>query len=234
MDQTSLTINAQDGSGQFSAYVAQPQKEKAPALVVIQEIFGINENMRQICDSLAGQGFLAVAPDLFWRIEPGIQLTDQKQEHWDRAFELYQAFDVDKGMDDIAATIAQLRQDPRGNGHVGAIGYCLGGLLAYLTAARTDADACVGYYGVGIHEKLDEADKIKKPVILHIAEEDGFVDKDAQKKMHDGLDGHPQVTLYDYAGVDHAFARPGGTHEDKDAANLANQRTIDFLTAQLA
>ncbi|MGF1606398.1 MAG: dienelactone hydrolase family protein [Rhodothalassiaceae bacterium] len=228
-----LTIPARDGSGSFQCFVAEPDETAAPAVIAIQEIFGVNAAMREICHDLATQGYLAVCPDLFWRQEPGIQLTDKTEQDWARAFELYKGFDVDKGIEDIAATIDTLRNHAACTGKVGVIGFCLGGLLAYLTAARTDPDAAVGYYGVGIHEKLDEASKIQTPVILHIAEEDGFVDKAAQAAMHEGLEDHPKVTLYDYAGVDHAFARPGGTHEDKHAAALANQRTAEFLANQL-
>ncbi|MBK5911534.1 carboxymethylenebutenolidase [Rhodothalassium salexigens] len=228
-----LTIPAKDGSGRFAAYVAMPEKTPAPAIVAIQEIFGINAGMRRICDDLAAQGYIAWAPDLFWRIQPGIDLTDQTEAEWQQAFDLFNKFDADKGIEDIAATIVAARRHPKSNGRVGAVGYCLGGLLAYLTAARTDVDASVGYYGVGIHERLGEKDAIGRPLLLHIAEEDGFVDKDAQKQMHDALDPHPLVTLHDYPGVDHAFARPDGTTRNENAAKLADQRTIDFFAEHL-
>src|SRR3954467_14727983 len=153
-----LTITTPDGD--FSAYVARPQATSAPAIVVIQEIFGVNQVMRDICDGLATQGFVAVCPDLFWRIEPGIDITDQSEAEWKRAFELYNAFDVDAGVSDIDATIDAVRQLPGVNGKVGAVGYCLGGLLAFLTATRTDADASVSYYGVGIEKHVAEAEKL--------------------------------------------------------------------------
>src|SRR5580698_6728931 len=130
------TITTKDGT--FSAYVARPAKPKAAAIVVIQEIFGVNQVMRDITDGLAAQGYLAICPDLFWRIEPGIDITDKSEAEWKRAFELFNAFDVDKGIKDIGATIAHARQHPAHDGKVGAVGYCLGGLLAFLTATRTD------------------------------------------------------------------------------------------------
>src|SRR5215203_1060328 len=136
-----ISISTPDG--EFSAYVARPSAEKAPAVVVIQEIFGVNQVMRDITDGLAGQGYLAVCPDLFWRIEPGVDITDQSEAEWKKALALYSAFDVDQGIKDIAATIAHVRTDPGFSGQVGAVGFCLGGLLAFLTATRTDADACV-------------------------------------------------------------------------------------------
>ncbi len=136
------TIKTQDGD--FAAYVARPSNPKAPAVVVIQEIFGVNAVMRGVCDELAAAGFLAVCPDLFWRIEPGVDITDQSEAEWKKAFELYNAFDVDAGVKDIAATIDHVRGLAECSGKVGAVGYCLGGLLAFLTSTRTDSDASVG------------------------------------------------------------------------------------------
>ena len=205
-----VTITTDDGA--FSAYVARPSAAKAPAVVILQEIFGVNKVMRDIADGLAGQGFLAICPDLFWRIEPGIDITDQSKAEWEKAFSLFQAFDVDAGMDDIAATITHIRADPGCNGKVGAVGFCLGGLLAFLTAARTDAEASVSYYGVGIQDRLPEAEKIARPVMLHIAEADKFVPPQAQALILQGLKDHPCVTIHTYPGRDHAFARPGGEH----------------------
>jgi carboxymethylenebutenolidase len=229
-----MKIQAIDNSGSFSAYVATPDTDAiVPVVIAIQEIFGVNANMREICDALAKRGFIAICPDLFWRQEPGIDLTDQSQAEWDKAFELYQGFNVDKGIEDIAATIEAARKLSGTNGKVGAIGYCLGGLLAYLTATRTDIDAAVGFYGVGIQNMVGEASLIKAPLILHIAEKDQFVDNAAQQKMHEALNNNPKVTLYDYADVDHAFAREGGKHYDKISAELANKRTLSFLSDKL-
>lgn len=231
MSSQSLSIKTPDGD--FSAYVARPAAESAPAIVVIQEIFGVNAVMRGIADDLAAQGYLAICPDLFWRIEPGIDITDQSEAEWAKAFELYAAFNVDKGIEDIAATIKTIRANPGCNGKVGAVGYCLGGLLSYLTAARTDIDAAVSYYGVGIDGKLDEATKIKAPILLHVAEKDQFVPAPAQAAMAKVLINGPRLSLYTYPGCDHAFARPGGEHFDAAAAKLANDRTSDFFAKTL-
>jgi carboxymethylenebutenolidase len=231
MSSQSLSIKTPDGD--FSAYVARPAAESAPAIVVIQEIFGVNAVMRGIADDLAAQGYLAICPDLFWRIEPGIDITDQSEAEWAKAFELYTAFNVDKGIEDIAATIKTIRANPGCNGKVGAVGYCLGGLLSYLTAARTDIDAAVSYYGVGIDGKLDEATKIKPPILLHVAEKDQFVPAPAQAAMAKVLINGPRLSLYTYPGCDHAFARPGGEHFDAAAAKLANDRTSDFFAKTL-
>ncbi|CAN7155564.1 dienelactone hydrolase family protein [Phenylobacterium sp. LjRoot219] len=225
------TITTPDGS--FSAYVARPAQAPTAAVVVIQEIFGVNQVMREITDGLAGQGFLAVCPDLFWRIEPGIQLTDQSEAEWQKAFGLFNAFDPETGVKDIAATISTIRQDPGCSGKVGAVGFCLGGLLAYLTATRTDVDAAVAYYGVGIDSRLAEAASLKRPLLMHIAEEDGFVPKEAQVKIIAALQPNPLVEIHTYAGRDHGFARTGGQHYDAAAAQQAGERSLAFFRKHL-
>lgn len=225
------TITVADGS--FSAYVARPKAASAPAVVVIQEIFGVNQVMRDITDGLAAHGYLAICPDLFWRIEPGIDITDQSEAEWKKAFELFNAFDVDAGIKDVQATIRQIRKDPGCSGKVGAVGFCLGGLVAFLTATRTDADASVAYYGVGIENRVAEAEKLVKPLMLHIAEEDQFVPKTAQGVILQALKDHPQVEIHTYPGRDHAFAREGGEHYNEADAKLAGGRTLQFFQKHL-
>lgn len=227
-----IKITSEDG-GSFTGYLASPSAGKGPGVIVIQEIFGVNANVRAVADRLANNGFFALAPDLFWRQEPGINLEAKTQADWDKAFQLYQGFDVDKGIEDLTSAMDLLRRRDGVNGKVGCQGYCLGGLLAYLMATRSSTDAAVGYYGVGIDGKLDEARNIRKPLLLHIASADAFVDAKAQQVIHDALDQHPLVTLYDYPGMDHAFTRPGGEHYDKANADLANQRSLDFLSQHL-
>lgn len=226
MSGTEITIDGPDGT--FMAYRNGPVG--APAVVVIQEIFGVNPFVRAVVDRLAGLGYDAVAPDLFWRIEPGVNITDKTDEEWKKAFDLYSKFDVAKGIHDIQATIAFLR---RSSAKVGATGYCLGGLLAYLTACRTDVDASVSYYGVGIDQMLGEASGIRAPLLMHIAEEDGFVSKDAQAAIKGGLSDVAGVVIHTYPGMDHAFTRIGGAHYDEAAAQLANSRTAEFFKAHL-
>jgi carboxymethylenebutenolidase len=228
-----VTIRAADG-GSFSAYLAKPSAGRGPGVLVIQEIFGVNKVMRDLADGFARQGYVALCPDLFWRQEPGIQITDQTDAEWQKAFSLYKGFNEAKGVDDLKATLAHLRKLPECAGKVGSVGYCLGGKLAYLMATRTDADASVGYYGVGIEGALDEARSIKKPLMLHIAEKDQFCPPDAQAKIKAALKGNAHVTLHSYAGMDHAFARVGGQHYDKAAADTANQRAADFFKKNLS
>lgn len=226
-----IQISGPDGD--FSGYLALPAQTPAPAVVLLQEIFGVNADMRAKCDALAKEGYVAFCPDLFWRIEPGIQLTDKTEAEWARAFELFNAFNVDTGMKDIDASIEAIRGHEACSGKVGTIGYCLGGQLAYLSATRTGSDASVGYYGVAIANRLDEAKSISKPLMLHIAGKDEFVPADQQAAMHEGLDDHPMTQLHDYPDMDHAFARTDGTHYDRDNAVLADGRTMSFLAQHL-
>jgi carboxymethylenebutenolidase len=226
-----ITIKAADG-GEFMGYLTTPASGSGPGVVVIQEIFGVNGFMRQITDDLAAQGYVALCPDLFWRQEPGIQLTDQTDEEWQRAFELFEGFDLDLGIADLDATIETLRSHDGCTGKVGSIGFCLGGRLAFLTATRTSVDAAVGYYGVMLDEHTGET--VNNPCLLHIATEDEYVSKEAQAAVHAALDGNPKVKIYDYQGQDHGFARVGGAHYDKDSAELARERTLDFLKTYLS
>lgn len=229
----SETVTIDTADGRFSAYLARPKTTPAPAIVVIQEIFGVNADMRKTCDDLAAQGYLAICPDLYWRQEPNVELFDKTDADWKKALALYTAFDVDAGMKDIAATIKFTRGLDGNSGKVGAMGYCLGGLLAYLTATRTDADASVAYYGVGVDKLIGEAKQIRHPLMTHIAEEDEFVPKEAQAVVREGLKGRAGVEVYSYPGMSHAFARNNGIHYDKTNADLANGRTLAFFAANL-
>ncbi|CAM3276847.1 MULTISPECIES: dienelactone hydrolase family protein [Sphingomonas] len=227
------TIAAAEGDGAFNAYFAAPEGKPTAAIIVIQEIFGVNAGIRRKCDTLAEAGYLAVAPDLFHKISPGIELDPDVPNEMQQALDLMGQFDQDGGIRDIEATIKAIRAELGADLKVGVVGYCLGGRLAFMTAARTDVDASVGYYGVGIDGLLGEKNAIAKPVLLHIPEEDHFVDKDAQRRMHEGLDDHPRVTLYDYPGEDHGFATEFGQRRSEDSARLADERTMAFFAEHL-
>lgn len=229
------SVTTWDRSAQFDAYVAAPEGgEATAAIIVIQEIFGVNEGIRQKCDNWAKAGYLAYAPDLFWRIRPHIELDPDVPAEMQEAFSLFGTFDQELGIRDIEATIKAARNALGDSGKVGLVGYCLGGRLAFMSACRTDGDAFVGYYGVGINGLLGEQYAIGKPVLLHVPTADHFVGPDAQRAMHEGLADNRHVTIHDYEGLDHGFAAEMGSRRDPAGAQLADRRTADFFAEALA
>jgi carboxymethylenebutenolidase len=219
-----ISISTPDGK--FAAYVASPAAASAPTVVVIQEIFGINADMRAHCDALATRGYIALCPDLFWRLEPGVELSDQSDAEWDKAMALYKRFDVNQGVQDIAATMEAARKLPGANGKMGVMGYCAGGLLTFLTAVRLGADAAAAYYGGGTQQHLGEAGQFSTPLILHLGDADDYISADARAQIERALKDLPNVTVYTYPGQNHAFARVNGKHFNATAAALANERTL--------
>ena len=232
------TMTITGPKGPFEALVRRPVDAEQgegprPAVVVIQESFGVNHTMVEVADGLAANGFYAVVPDLFAQFEPGIVLDDRKPDELKRAFELFPKYDVDRGVEDVRATINAVRGLPGVSGKVGVVGFCLGGLQAFLAATRTDADAVVSYYGVNIDAFLGEADKITHPLLVHIAGEDQFVPREAQDRIIAALEDRPGVEVHRYDGADHAFARRDGDHYRPEDARVADQRTHDFLRQNL-
>ena len=227
-----IKINSFDG-GEFDGYLALPASGYGPGIVVLQEIFGINSFMREVADWYAAHGFVALVPDLFWRIQPGIELTD-KGDDWSKAVELYRKTDEAKAVEDAAAALELLRKHSSCSGRSGAVGFCMGGNLAYLLSVRFKPDCAVGYYGVGIEKSVDEAKNLSSPLMLHIAGLDKFCPPEAQSQIHAARDTNPLATIHDYPEMDHAFARPGGEHYEPAAAELANLRTLEFFVRHLA
>ncbi len=224
-----IRIDTLEGDGSFHAYVAEPEGTPRAAVIVIQEIFGVNEGIRRKCEAWAQAGYLALAPDLFWRLQPGVELDPDVETEFQQALDLMGRFDQNQGIGDIEAAIRAARARLPEGGKVGCVGYCLGGRLAYMTAARTDIDASVGYYAVGLDSLLHEKNAIARPMLLHIAGADGFVPADVQAAMHAELDEHPRVTLFDYPGEDHGFAAELGKRRSEEAAALADRRTRAFF-----
>lgn len=225
-------IPALHGDGEIPAYVARPQGSAKAAIIVIPEIFGVNPGIRQKCDDWAARGYLAVAPDIFWRFAPGVELNPDVEAELQEAFGYFGQYDADLGVQDIEAVIHWIRRH-EGVAKVGLVGFCLGGRMAYMAAARTDIDASVGYYGVMIDQMLGEAKAIANPLMLHIPTADGFVPPEAQQAIHAGLDSHPRVTLHDYPGLDHGFAASSGNRRDEAGAQLADGRTEAFFAKHL-
>lgn len=228
-----VTIKTLDETASFAAYVSRPAGTPKAAIIVIQEIFGVNEGIRRKCDHWASLGYLAVAPDLFWMLEPGLELDADVEDEFNKALGLFGRYNPDNGVKDIEATIHWIRREA-GVAKVGCVGYCLGGKLAYMAAARTDIDASVGYYGVMIDQMLAEKHAIANPLMLHVPTADHFVSPEAQKAMHEGLDDHPRVTLHDYEGLDHGFAAETGKRRNEQGARLADSRTEAFFAEHLA
>ncbi len=228
-----IEIGTLEGDGRFPAFLAEPEGTPRAAVIVIQEIFGVNPGIRAKCDHWAAKGYLAIAPDLFWRLQPGVVLDPDVPQEFQQALELMGKFNQDQGIRDIEATIRDSRKRLGGNGNVGCVGFCLGGRLAFMTSTRTDVDASVGYYPVGIDNLLHEKHGIARPLMLHIAGADHFVTPDVQRAMHDALDEHPRVVLHDYPGEDHGFAAEMGKRRSEAAAQLADQRTEQFFAEHL-
>jgi carboxymethylenebutenolidase len=227
-----VQIPAMKHDGQIPADVARPDGAPRAGIVIIPEIFGVNAGIRQKADSWAARGYLAVAPDIFWRFAPGVELNPDIEAELNEAFGYFQQYDPAAGVYDIESAIRWIRGS-EGVAKVGCAGYCLGGRLAYMAAARTDIDASVGYYGVMIDQMLDEAHHIANPLMLHIAGADQFVSAQAQAAMHAGLDDHPRVTLHDYPGMPHGFAAEMGDRRHDAEARLADSRTEAFLAEHL-
>lgn len=221
-----------DGHDTLPAHVARPQGPARAAVIVIPEIFGVNAGIRAKCRSWADSGYLAIAPDIFWRFAPGVELDPDVPEQLQEAFGYFQRYDANDGVKDIEAAIRWARG--QGVNKVGCVGYCLGGRLAYMVAARTDSDASAGYYGVMIDQMLNESHAIARPLMLHIAGADHFVGPEAQAAIHAGLNDHPRVTLHDYPGLDHGFATESGARRNDEGARLADSRTAAFFAEHLA
>jgi len=226
-----VTIEGRDGA--FGAYIAQSKVLPAPGVVVLQELFGVNADIRKTCDELAQQGFIAVAPDLFWRQEPGVDLSVTSEADWQHGLRLNQAYDRDAGARDVKDTVNYVAKLPGCTGRVAVMGFCIGGLMTFLTAVRYGVDAAVAYHGGDTEKYLGEVDGLKAPLLMHLAEEDEFISKAAQAEIKAALASKPNATIYSYPGQHHAFARHNGAHYNAAAAKLANGRTSEFLHQQL-
>ena len=228
-----ITIQASDGAGSFAAYLLEPKSKPTGVVVLIQEIFGVNQAMRDAAAWVADMGFIAVCPDLFWRLEPGVDITDKSEAEWKKAFDLFNRFDQAKGIEDLKATVAAARSLPGANGKVGTMGYCLGGRLAFMMAQQSDADVNISYYGVGLDNLLGDLNKVSKPLVVHIADQDEFFPPDGRAKVVQATKGHAHIHSYVYPNANHAFARVDGVHWDGRSAAIANGRSAEALVQAL-
>jgi carboxymethylenebutenolidase len=227
-----ITISGRDGA--FRAYIARPDELPAPAVVVLQELFGVNADIRKHCDELAEQGYIAVAPDLFWRQEPGVDLSVTSEADWQHGLRLYQAYDRDAGVRDVEDTVDTVaKKMTECTGKIAVLGYCLGALMTFLTAVRYRVDAAVAYHGGDTEKYLGEVGGLHASLLMHLGEEDEFISKSAQAEIKKALATKPNATVYSYPGQRHAFSRHNGAHYNAAAAALANGRTGEFLKRQL-
>jgi carboxymethylenebutenolidase len=226
-----MAIKGRDGT--FTTYIARPEELPAPAVIVLQELFGVNADIREKCDELAERGFIAIAPDLFWRQEPGVDLGVRSEADWQHGLRLYQAYNRDEGVRDIQDTLDAVAKMPECTGKIAVIGYCLGALMTFLTAVRCHVDAAVAYHGGDTEKYLGEVDGLHASLLMHLAEEDEFMSKPAQAAIKAALAGKPNATVYSYPGQCHAFSRHNGAHYNAKAAAEANGRTSEFLNQQL-
>ena len=220
-------------NGEFGAYVVQPNKLPAPAVIVLHEVFGVNADIRQTCSELAEQGFISVAPEMFWREEVNVDLSVTSESDWQHGLRLNQAFDRDAGARDIRDTAILAAKLPGCTGKVAVLGYCIGGLMTFLTTARFGADAAVVYHGGDAEKYLDEARRIDNPLLWHQGTEDEFISKPAQAEIKAALANRPNATFHSYPGQYHAFSRHSGAHYNAEAAALAHKRTYEFLNRHL-
>jgi carboxymethylenebutenolidase len=220
-----IEVPTADG-GKFRSYLSLPRQGTGPGLVLCQEIFGVNEGIRKMADLFAEEGYVVIAPDLFWRVEPGLELGEEDLQ---RAVQVASRFDAQLGVQDIASCAAALRDHPSCKGRIGVIGQCLGGRLAVLAAAAGEADCAVSYYGVGIETVLQQVGDVKVPMVLHFAGADRLVKPEAVDAVRKHFAGRNDVEIYVYPGVDHAFANPARSSYNKQANDMAHTRTLALL-----
>jgi carboxymethylenebutenolidase len=233
-DDSSHVVRVASPEGPFEAYLAHPTARGRSAIVVLHEVFGVNADLRSTCDELAAVGFTAICPELFWRQERHVDLSVRAQSDWEKGMALYMAFDIDAGVRDVEATVAAARALPETSGRVGVMGFCLGGLLTFLTAARTRTDAAVAFHGARTEEFLGEVADIDSPLQMHLAGEDEYMPKNAQRSITAALSSNSRCEVFSYPGCRHAFSRHGGLHFDADAARHSRARTLEFFNRNLA
>lgn len=219
-------------SGTFRGYLSLPASGSGPGLLLAQEIFGVNSILRAAADLFAEEGYVVLVPDLFWRLQPGVDLGDDPAGV-QQALEYYQRFDVDLGVQDLGTALQALRALPQRQGEVGILGFCLGGLLAYLAAARLKVDAAVSFYGVGIEKYLGEAGNIACPLLFHFAGRDEHVPPAAVEAIRKAFDHRKRTHLHVYPDANHAFYLPGRRNYHPTAASVAHSYTIGLLRETL-
>jgi carboxymethylenebutenolidase len=223
----SISITAQDG-GVFSGYLGIPAAGIGPGLLILQEIFGVNAHIRALVDRYAEEGYLAMAPDLFWRMQSNVNLGFTPEEV-SKAREFGTRFDNEQGVSDIGSALEALRGHPGCNGKVGVIGFCMGGRLAFLSAARLPVDAAISYYGTRIEPYLGDAKSVRCPIMFHFGGRDQAVPSESREGIRSAFAGHDDAEFYVYADAGHGFNNDSRDVYDPFAAQLARSRTLGLL-----
>ncbi|KWK75407.1 carboxymethylenebutenolidase [Burkholderia ubonensis] len=229
---TAQWIDIPTGNDSFGGYLALPRRGKGPAVIIVQEIFGVNAHIRSVADQYAADGYVALAPDVFWRTQPRVELAYEGADR-DKGIELLQKTDVNLAVADVAAAADLLRTRPEAGGKVAAIGYCFGGRLAYLAAATGKIDAAVAYYGGRIQNALDVAGKVTQPILFHYAENDHAIPLAAVDQVKAAFAGRDNAAFHLYPGAEHGFNCAERASYNQRAAALAHGRTLTFLAEHL-
>ena len=232
MSTSNITINSHDGQS-FGAYLSLPPTGRGPGLVVLQEIWGVNAHIRAVADQYAADGFVVLAPDVFWRQEPGVDLQYTEADT-KKAYHLMQNLDTPNAIADLVSTANALRARPEVTGKIGSVGYCMGGRLSYSMAAAGAVDTAVCYYGGGIQNQLDVAAQVQVPILFHYAALDAHIPVDAVNAVKAAFAGHKDAVFHDYAGVDHGFNCWGRPMYNQRAAALAHGRTLEWFATHIA
>jgi len=232
MNSSTISITSHDGQT-FDAYLSLPPTGRGPGLVIIQEIWGVNEHIKAVADQYAMDGYVVLAPDVFWRQEANVNLKYNEPDT-QKAFQLMTNLDEAHAVADLVSTANALRALPEVSGKVGSIGFCMGGRLSYQLAASGAVDAAVCYYGGGIQNHLDKAAKVKNPILFHYAALDGYIPATAVAEVRKAFEGRANAQFHVYEGVDHGFNCWGRPMYQQRAAALARGRTLVWLSEQLA
>lgn len=231
MNSSHITIDSHDGK-QFSGYLSLPPTGSGPGLVVLQEIWGVNAHIRAVADQYAADGFVVLAPDVFWRQEPNVDLQYTEADT-KRAYHFMQNLDAANALADLGSAAKALRARPEITGKIGAVGYCMGGRLAYRMAASGTVDTAVCYYGGGIQNQLDVASQVQVPILFHYAALDGHIPVDAVNAVKAAFAGRNDAVFFDYPGVDHGFNCWGRPMYNQRAAALAHGRTLEWFATRI-
>lgn len=222
-----IDIDTNNGNA-FRGYLSLPPKGTGPGIVLIQEIWGVNSHIRAVADQYALDGYVVLAPDVFWRQKPGVDL-DYDADGSAQAFAYMKAVDFPLAVQDLTQAVKQLRAMPETSGGVASVGYCMGGLLSYLCAANAGVDAAVCYYAGGIDGQLDQASKVSCPILFHFAENDQHIGKVAVDAVKAAFGNARNAVIETYPGADHGFNCWERPSYDQKSSAVAHGMSLSFL-----